>query len=100
MSLNARIAKILSVGFHITESHNVKKIQNMINALAIDRNNISAQTFLFSDLLILEKNIHKHIHDAINIPTKCKLKFWGLIIVRKLDVEFGNNIQVSSAKLT
>lgn len=100
LSVNARMAKMLSVGFHITESHKVRKIQNIISALAIDRNKISAQIFLFSDLLMLEKNVHKHIQDAINIPIKCKLKFCGLIIVRKLDAEFGINVHVSSAKLT
>ena len=69
LSLNACIAKIPSVGLHITESHNVKKIQNIIKALAIDKNIMSAQIFLFSVLFILEKNIHKHIHEAIKIPT-------------------------------
>ena len=75
LSVSARMANALSVGFHIIESHRVKKIQNIIRALAIDKNIISAQIFLFSVLFILEKNIDKHIRDAINKPTKCKLKF-------------------------
>lgn len=75
LSVNARMAKILSVGIHITESHKVKKIQNIINALEIDKKIISAQIFLFSLLLMLEKNMHKHIREAISNPTKWKLKF-------------------------
>ena len=70
MSVNARIAKTLSVGVHITESHKVKKIQNIINAFEIDKKIISAQIFLFSLLFILEKNTHKHIREATSNPTK------------------------------
>jgi hypothetical protein len=61
---------MLSVGFHIMESHNVMKIQNMIKALAIDKKIISVRIFLFSVLFILEKNMDKHIRDANNNPTK------------------------------
>jgi Holliday junction resolvase-like predicted endonuclease len=75
LSLKARIAKLLSVGFHIIESHNVIKIHNTIRAFAIDKNNISARIFLFSVLFILEKNMHKHIHEASKSHTKWKLKF-------------------------
>ena len=77
------------------ESPNVIKIQNMINALAIDRNIISVRIFLFSVLFMLEKNIDKHIRDANNNPTKWKLKFWGLIIFNKLDAELGIKDQFS-----
>ena len=38
LSVSARMANALSVGFHIIESHRVKKIQNIIRALAIDKN--------------------------------------------------------------
>jgi hypothetical protein len=51
-------------------SHKVKNNQNIINALAIDINNISTRIFLFSVLFILEKNIAKHIQVAINNHTK------------------------------
>ena len=78
------------------ESHNVMKIQNMIKALAIDKKIISARIFLFSVLFILEKNMDKHIRDANNNPTKWKLKFWGLNIVRNFDNEFGKYVQVSN----
>jgi hypothetical protein len=70
LSVNERIANILSVGFHITESHSVIKIQNMINAFAIDKKIISARIFLFSVLFMLEKNMAKHIHVASNNPMK------------------------------
>jgi hypothetical protein len=75
LSVNERIANILSVGFHITESHSVIKIPNIINAFAIDKNIMSVRIFLFSVLFILEKNIVKHIRVANNNPTKWKLKF-------------------------
>ena len=100
LSVNARTANILSVGVHITESHNVKNIQKMINAFEMDRNRISAHIFLFSVLFTLEKNIHKHIHEATSNPTKCKLKFWGLSIVKKLETELGMYVQVSREKET
>jgi hypothetical protein len=61
---------MLSVGVHITESHKVKNIPNIISAFAVDRNRISAQIFLFSVLFILEKNIHKHNQEATNNHTK------------------------------
>ena len=70
LSVNERIANMLSVGFHIIESHKVKKIQSMIRALAIDKKIISARIFLFSVLFMLEKNIAKHITVASNNPTK------------------------------
>ena len=70
MSVNERIAKMLSVGLHIIVSHKVKKIQNIIRAFEIDKNIISAHIFLFSVLLMLEKNIHKQIHEATSNPTK------------------------------
>jgi hypothetical protein len=70
LSVNERIAKILSVGVHIIVSHRVMKIQNIIRALAIDRKIISARIFLFSVLFMLEKNIVKHIRDAMSNPTK------------------------------
>jgi hypothetical protein len=70
LSVKERIAKILSVGVHITVSHRVIKIQNIIRALAIDRKIISARIFLFSVLFMLEKNIVKHIRDAMSNPTK------------------------------
>ena len=89
LSVNARIANILSVGVPITESHNVKNIQNIINEFANEKNNISIQIFLFSVLFTLVKNIRKHIHVEMSSHTKCKLKFCGLNIVRKLDVVFG-----------
>ena len=97
LSVNERIANILSVGFHITESHSVMKIQNMIKALAIDKKIMSARIFLFSVLFILEKNIAKHIHVASSSPTKWKLKFCGLNIVRNFDNEFGKKVHVSKA---
>jgi hypothetical protein len=49
---------------------------------------------------MLEKNIVKHIRDAMSNPTKWKSKFWGLIIFNKLDAEFGKNDQLSSEKET
>ena len=70
LSVRARIAKILSVGVHITESHKVRKIQNMISEFASDKNIISDRIFLFSDLFILEKNIDIHIRQAISNQTK------------------------------
>ena len=97
LSVNERIANMLSVGFHIMESHNVMKIQNIINAFAIDKKIISARIFLFSVLFMLEKNIDKHIRDDNNNPTKWKLKFWGLNIVRNFDNELGKYVQVSNA---
>ena len=97
LSVNERIANILSVGFHITESHNVIKIQNIIKAFAIDKNIMSARIFLFSVLFMLEKNIAKDIRDASNSPTKWKLKFCGLNIVSSCDNELGKYIPVSSA---
>ena len=87
LSVNARIANILSVGDQITESHRVKKIQNIIRKFAREKNNISIQIFLFSVLFMLWKNIHKQIRAASSNPTKLRLKFWGLNIVRiELDV--------------
>ena len=70
LSLNARIANILSVGFQMTVSHKVIKIQNIMRALARDKNIISAQIFLFSVLLILEKNKEIEIHHAMSSHTK------------------------------
>jgi hypothetical protein len=70
LSLNAWIANMLSVGIHITESHKVKNIHNIMRALARDVNNISIRTFLFSFLLILEKNITKHSRVDKRIHTK------------------------------
>ncbi len=74
------------------------KIHKTIKAFAIDKNNISARIFLFSVLFILEKNITEQIHVAIRIPTKWKLKFWGLNIVNKLESEVGRYIPVSKEK--
>ena len=98
LSVRARIANILSVGVHITLSHNVRNIQNIIKALDIDINRISAQIFLFSVLLMLEKKETKHIQDAINNPTKWKLKFWMLSIVANDENDFGIKFHVSRAK--
>jgi hypothetical protein len=70
LSVNARIAKILSVGVPITESHNVKNIQNMIREFANEKNSMSIQIFLFSVLFMLVKNIHKQIRAAMSNPTK------------------------------
>jgi hypothetical protein len=70
LSLNARIANILSVGFQMTVSHKVIKIQNIMRALASDRNIISAQIFLFSVLLILEKNKEIEIRHAMSSHMK------------------------------
>ena len=70
LSVSARIAKILSVGVQITVSQSVKKIHNIIMAFASEKNIISARVFLFSTLLILEKNIHIQIREATKIPTK------------------------------
>ena len=70
MSLRARIANIPSVGFQITVSHNVIKIQNIMRALARDKNIIPAQIFLFSVLLMLEKNKATDIRDATSNHTK------------------------------
>ena len=89
LSVRERIANMLSVGVQITESHNVKNIQSIIKEFAIEMNNISAQIFLFSVLFILLKNIRRHIHVEMSSHTKCKLKFCGLNIVRKLDVVLG-----------
>ncbi len=97
LSLSARIANILSVGFHIIESHKVMKIQNIMRAFARDKNMISAQIFLFSVLFILEKNREMEIRHAMSNHTKWKLKFWGLSIVRKLEKEVGIYVQVSNA---
>ena len=97
LSLSARIANILSVGFHIMESHKVMKIQNIMRAFASDKNMISAQIFLFSVLFILEKNREMDIRHAMSNHTKWKLKFWGLSIVRKLEKEVGIYAQVSNA---
>ena len=100
LSLKARIAKLLSVGFHIIESHNVIKIHNTIRAFAIDKNNISARIFLFSVLFILEKNIIEQIHVAIRIHTKWKLKFCGLNIVNKFERDDGIYVPVSKENET
>ena len=100
LSLKARIAKLLSVGFHIIESHNVIKIHSTIKAFAIDKNNISARIFLFSVLFILEKNIIEQIHVAIRIHTKWKLKFWGLNIVNKFERDVGIYVPVSKENET
>ena len=94
LSLNARIAKILFVGFHITESHKVIKIQNIIRALANDKKSISAHIFLFSFLLILEKKIHRQIREDISNHTKWKLKFCGLNVANKLAVDDGKYVPV------
>ena len=51
-------------------SHKVIKIQNIMRALAKDKNIISARIFLFSVLFTLEKNMDIHIRDASNNPTK------------------------------
>lgn len=98
LSVKERIANILSVGFQIIESHNVIKIQNIMRELARDKNIISAQIFLFSVLFMLEKNKEIDIREATSNHTKWKLKFWGLSIVRKLEIDDGIYIQVSRAK--
>ncbi len=98
LSVKERIANILSVGFQIIESHNVIKIQNIMRELASDKNIISAQIFLFSVLFMLEKNNEIDIREATSNHTKWKLKFWGLSIVRKLEIDDGIYIQVSRAK--
>lgn len=89
LSVNARIANILSVGVQITESHIVKNIQNIINEFANEKNSISIQIFLFSVLFILVKNIHRQIRVAMSNPTKWKLKFCGLNIVRNVEEFLG-----------
>ena len=89
LSVSARIANMLSVGVQITESHKVRNIQNIIKEFAIEKNNISIQIFLFSVLFMLEKNIIKQIHAASSSHTKLRLKFWGLNIVKNVDVDFG-----------
>lgn len=88
-SVNARIANTLSVGVHMIVSHKVKKIQNIMRAFEIDKKIISARIFLFSVLFILEKNNHKQIREAINNPTKWKLKFWGLNIANRSEIDEG-----------
>ena len=98
LSVKERMANILSVGFQIIESHNVIKIQNIMRELARDKNIISAQIFLFSVLFMLEKNKEIDIRDVTSNHTKWKLKFWGLSIVRKLEIDDGIYIQVSRAK--
>ena len=70
LSDRACIAKILSVGFHTIESPRVRKIPKTINALVKDRNNISAQIFLFSVLFIPEKKMLNDIHEAMSSPVK------------------------------
>ena len=70
-------------------SHNVIKIQNIMRAFARERNMISARIFLFSVLFMLEKNREIDIRDAINKPTKWKLKFCGLNIVKKFQNDDG-----------
>lgn len=100
LSDSARMANILSVGFHTTTSHNVRNIHNMIRALASERNRISAQIFLFSVLFMLEKNIAKQIRDAMSNQTKCRLKFWGLTSVRNDWNDAGKYDQVSSQNAT
>ena len=85
---------MLSVGVHIIESHRVIKIQNTISALEIERNIISDRIFLFSVLFMLEKNMEIHIRDAISRPTKWKLKFCGLNIVKKFDRDDGRYVPV------
>ena len=61
---------MLSVGFQITVSHRVIKIQNIIMAFARDKNIISARIFLFSVLLMLEKNKEIDIRHAMSSHTK------------------------------
>ena len=100
LSVSARIANTLSVGVQMIESHNVIKIQNIINELAIEKNSISTQIFLFSVLFILEKNTQKQIRVAISNHTKWKLKFWGLNIVRRLEDDLGMKLPVSSKYAT
>ena len=100
LSVSARIANILSVGVQITESHKVKNIQNIIKEFANEKNNMSIQIFLFSVLFMLWKNINKQIHVERSSPTKWKLKFWGLNIVRKVDVDFGKKFHVSKEYAT
>ena len=97
LSLNARIANILSVGFQMTVSHKVMKIQNIIRAFASDKNIISAQIFLFSVLLMLEKNKEIEIRHAMSSHTKWKLKFCGLSIVKKFENDDGIYVHVSKA---
>ena len=70
LSESARIANMLSVGFHITTSHRVRNIHRIMRALANDKNRISARIFLFSVLFILEKKTETHTQDAINNHTK------------------------------
>lgn len=98
LSVSARIAKMLSVGFHIMESHKVMNIQKMIMEFASDRKIISVRIFLFSVLFMLEKNIDKHIRVANKSQTKWKLKFWGLKIVSNCDNECGKYIPDSNEK--
>ena len=76
------------------------KIQNTIRALASDKKIISDQIFLFSVLLILEKNKERDIHHAIRSHTKCKLKFCGLNIVKNLEKDDGKYTHVSNTKDT
>lgn len=89
LSVNARMANILSVGVQIIESHKVRKIQNIIKEFANAKNNISTRIFLFSVLFMLVKNIRRQIHVAISNPTKWKLKFCGLNNVRNTEDDFG-----------
>ena len=95
LSLNARTAKEESVGIHITVSHSVKNIQNIMRAFVIEKNSISARIFLFSVLFMLEKNIHKQIREDISNHIKWKLKFWGLNIVSTLEPDVGKYVQDS-----
>ena len=64
--------KKLTLAFHIKLSPNTKNIPNGINDNVIEKNNISAQTLLFSTLLTLEKNIIIDIATHNNIQTKWK----------------------------
>lgn len=57
-------------GFQITLSHNSRKIHNGTKLITTEKNKISIQTFLFSFLLILLKNIFNAIVAHIINPTK------------------------------
>lgn len=100
LSVSARMANILSVCFHMTVSPKVRNNHSIINALAIDVNNISIHIFLFSVLFIFEKNMIEHIHVAISNHTKWKLKFWGLNIVIIFEIDDGKYVHVSSENVT
>ena len=65
-------AKNQVLAFQIKLSPKTKKIPNGIKDNVIEKNSISAQTLLFSDLLIVEKNKSIEMTTQMMIPTKWK----------------------------